>query len=79
MNINPEQTSAKQPSTSFFTTINFSAAWWLQLKQLGYDVIPISGKDRPRKGWPKMPKTRLRSGTGTAAVPRSECITPTCS
>jgi hypothetical protein len=35
--------------------IKFRAAWWQQLKQLGYDVIPIRGKDAPYKGWPKMP------------------------
>jgi hypothetical protein len=32
----------------------FRAAWWQQLKRLGYDVIPIAGKDRPCRGWPTM-------------------------
>jgi len=32
----------------------FRTTWWLQLKQLGYDVIPIFAKDKPYKGWPAM-------------------------
>jgi hypothetical protein len=55
MNINPEPAPAKRSSAAFFTTVKFNADWWLQLKVLGYDPIPISGKDRPREGWPKMP------------------------
>jgi hypothetical protein len=55
---------------SFFFTVKFNAAWWLQLKVLGYDPIPISGKDRPRKGWPKMPNDPAAisrwSGSGAA-------------
>jgi hypothetical protein len=37
-----------------FYKIKFRAAWWQQLKQLGYDVIPIYAKDAPCKGWPTM-------------------------
>ena len=55
MKVNWEHDPAKRPQASFFTTVKFNAAWWQQLKTLGYDPIPISGKDRPRKGWPKMP------------------------
>lgn len=57
MNIIPKLTPAKskRPSSSFFTIVNFDPNWWLQLKTLGFDPIPISGKDRPRKGWPGMP------------------------
>ena len=39
---------------SFFYQIKFRAAWWRELKQLGYDVIPLRGKDSPYKGWPTM-------------------------
>jgi hypothetical protein len=50
--------------------IKFRAAWWQQLKQLGYDVIPIRGKDAPYKGWPKMPNDEAAiqdwSGSGAA-------------
>ena len=39
---------------SFFYQIKFRAAWWRELKQLGYDVIPLRGKDSPYTGWPTM-------------------------
>ena len=31
---------------SFFYQIKFRAAWWRELKQLGYDVIPLSRQGR---------------------------------
>jgi hypothetical protein len=50
--------------------MTFRAVWWLRLKQLGYDVIPIRGKDAPYKGWPKMPNDEVAiqdwSGSGAA-------------
>ena len=51
-------------------SIKFRAAWWQQLKQLGYDVIPLYAKDAPHKGWPKMPNDEAAiagwSGAGAA-------------
>ena len=49
----------------------FRAAWWLRLKQLGYDVIPLSGgKSGGGKGWPKKPNDEAAiqewSGSGAA-------------
>jgi Virulence-associated protein E len=46
-------------------------AVWLQIKDNGYDVIPMSGKDGPCKGWPVMPNTPADIGAwkgSTAAV-----------
>jgi hypothetical protein len=52
------------------TTLKFRAAWWWKLKQLGYDVVPIRGKDHPYKGWPTMPNDEVAigewSGSGAA-------------
>ena len=39
---------------AYFREIKFRAAWWQQLKRLGYDVIPLYAKDAPCKGWPTM-------------------------
>jgi Bifunctional DNA primase/polymerase, N-terminal len=53
----------------------FRAAWWQQLKQHGYDVIPLYAKDAPHKGWPKMPNDAAAiacwSGAGVAIRMRS--------
>jgi hypothetical protein len=55
--------------TCFYKS-KFRAAWWQQLKQLGYNAIPIYGKDAPYKGWPKMPNDAAAiqcwSGAGAA-------------
>jgi hypothetical protein len=53
----------------------FRATWWQQLKQLGYDVIPLYAKDAPHKSWPKMPNDAAAiacwSGAGAAIRMRS--------
>lgn len=56
----------------FFYDPKFHYTWWQQLKQLGYDVIPISGKDRPRKGWPGMPndENAIKHWSGSGAAVR---------
>jgi Virulence-associated protein E-like domain len=54
-------TKSQQPNTSGGRLkpkrIHEYRAVWLQLKDNGYDVIPMSGKDGPLKGWPLMPNT----------------------
>jgi bifunctional DNA primase/polymerase-like protein len=52
--------------------LKFRAAWWRKLKQLGYDVIPIRGKDAPCKGWPKMPndEAAIEDWNGAGAAVR---------
>src|SRR5262245_40290247 len=52
--------------------LKFRAAWWQQLKQLGYDVIPLYAKDAPHKGWPKMPNdaAAIRRWNGAGAAIR---------
>jgi hypothetical protein len=47
--------------------LEFRAAWWWKLKQLGYDVIPIYAKDAPYKGWPKMPNDETAIGRWNGA------------
>jgi Bifunctional DNA primase/polymerase, N-terminal len=51
----------------------FRAAWWLRLKQLGYDVIPLSrGKHGGGKGWPTKPndEVAIRDWSGSGAAIR---------
>jgi hypothetical protein len=53
--------------------IKFRAAWWLKLKQLGYDVIPLSGgKNGGGKGWPTKPndEVAIRRWNGSGAAIR---------
>jgi hypothetical protein len=59
----------KQPENRAF---KFRAAWWWQLKQLGYDVIPVGGKACPYKGWPQMPndEAAIREWNGSGAAIR---------